>query len=204
MSLRSFDEGDGGPRAGGPRPLKRPDSRGAEPRPGDRQASPGQRLPEDRGQIEERGGQDGANGTVDRLGRDHRSRRRGQLLGRLSATPIYRSAWKSNSPKFAQPWSKDPRPTSGLGSASLGYYSVFLMLRFGRRCPSVASRAPSCPEPSRRRAYASPLRRRAASSSRSTCSWNPPIGKPNTAGSSPVGSSFAARFFALLQLLAAF
>src|SRR5215207_9290091 len=88
MSLRSFDEGDGGPRAGGPRPLKRPDSRGAEPRPGNRQASPGQRLPEDRGQIEERGGQDGANGTVDRLGRDHRSRRRGKLLGRLSATPI--------------------------------------------------------------------------------------------------------------------
>src|SRR5215217_299328 len=102
MSLRSFDEGDGGPRAGGPRPLKRPDSRGAEPRPGDRQASPGQRLPEDRGQIEERGGQDGADGTVDRLGRDHRSRRRGQLLGRLSATSIHRSAWKGYSPKFAQ------------------------------------------------------------------------------------------------------
>src|SRR5215208_5783685 len=64
------------------------------------QAPPSKRLPEDRGSLEERGGEEGLDGAVDRACRDHLSRRR-RLLRRLSATSIHLSAWKWNSRKFA-------------------------------------------------------------------------------------------------------
>src|SRR5215218_6416712 len=50
-------------------------------------------------------------------------------------------------------------------------------------------------------AHAPPLLRRAAPSTRSICSSNPPIGKPNTADSSFAGTSFAPRFLRSLSFL---
>src|SRR5215208_91020 len=63
------------------------------------QAPPCKRLPEDRGSLEEPGGEEGLDGAVDRACGDHLSRRR-RLLRQLSATSIHRSAWKVNSAKF--------------------------------------------------------------------------------------------------------
>ena len=53
----------------------------------------------DRDGLQERGGEDGLDGAVDRARGDHLGRRR-RLLRRLSATIIHRSAWKGYSPKL--------------------------------------------------------------------------------------------------------
>src|SRR5215208_1465528 len=51
------------------------------------QAPPCKRLPQDRGSLEERGGEEGLDGAVDRARGDNLSRRR-RLLRQLSATSI--------------------------------------------------------------------------------------------------------------------
>src|SRR5918994_1039442 len=84
---RSLREGDRGAGAGRPRASQRPHSRGAWHPRGDGQAPPGKRLPEDRGTLKERGGEDALDGAVDRPRRDHLlSRRFRRLLWRLTET----------------------------------------------------------------------------------------------------------------------
>ncbi|CAA9500312.1 MAG: Nitrate/nitrite response regulator protein, partial [uncultured Rubrobacteraceae bacterium] len=74
---RPLGEGDRGGGARRPRLLQPPDRRGAARLGGDRQAPPRQRLPEDRGPLQERGGEEGARRAVDRHPRDHHRRRGG-------------------------------------------------------------------------------------------------------------------------------
>ncbi|CAA9467891.1 MAG: hypothetical protein AVDCRST_MAG25-1733, partial [uncultured Rubrobacteraceae bacterium] len=83
---RPLGEGDRGRRARRPRPHQPHDRQGAATRRGDRQAPPGQHLPEGGGPLQERGREEGPDGAVDRPPRDNlpRVRRRGRPLERLT------------------------------------------------------------------------------------------------------------------------
>src|ERR671920_871478 len=101
-------EGDGGVGSGRPRPLERADSPSASHSPLHGQAPPGKRLREGRCELQERGGEEGIDGAVDRHKRDYRSRRLERLLGGLSASVfthlrgrrILRSSANTYSQKF--------------------------------------------------------------------------------------------------------